>query len=275
MKIIPSTLPAIQHMWNFGGLYFASPEKLDPQVPFTKKEVRQAMNMAINRQAIAEKLLGGRVQPLRVMGYHPELDSKLWPGIWNPDWAQRFEALYGYNPPNAKGLVEQAGYPAGFEFTLYLVTLSGLPEIPDIGQALALDFQAVGLKPKLVEREHSRQREQFRTKTIHGVLFPLAHPLRAIDALYLLNKSKDSTVYAYEHPFIEERIAALGSVVAPAARARLLREIGDHKFSEFADIPLFWLFAEATVNPKFIADYEFPGTIVGYFTHLEYIRLAP
>jgi hypothetical protein len=29
------------------------------------------------------------------------------------------------------------------------------------------------------------------------------------------------------------------------------------------------------VNPKFIADYEFPGTIVGYFTHLEYIRLAP
>jgi hypothetical protein len=63
--------------------------------------------------------------------------------------------------------------------------------------------------------------------------------------------------------------------VDPAARARLLREIGDHKFSEFADIPLFWLFAEATVNPKFIADYEFPGTIVGYFTHLEYIRLAP
>jgi ABC-type transport system substrate-binding protein len=275
MKILPSTLPAIQHMWNFGGLYFASPEKLDPKVPFTKKEVRQAMNMAINRQAIADKLLGGRVQPLRVMGYHPELDSKLWPGIWNPDWEKRFEELYGYNPPKAKGLVEQAGYPAGFEFTLYLVTLSGLPEIPDIGQALALDFQAVGLKPKLVEREHSRQREQFRTKTIHGILFPLAHPLRAIDALYLLNKSQDSTVYAYEHPFIEERIAALGRVVDPAERARLLREIGDHKFSEFADIPLFWLFAEATVNPKFIADYAFPGTIVGYFTHLEYIRLAP
>src|SRR5919108_2858604 len=275
MKVIASTLPAIQHMWNFGGLYFASPEKLDPQVPFTKKAVRQAMNMAINRHAIAEKLLGGRVQPLRVMGYHPELDSKLWPGIWSPDWEQRFEELYGYNPTKAKGLLEQAGYAAGFEFTLYLVTLAGLPEIPEIGQVMAQDFEAIGLKPKLVEIDHSRQREQFRTKTIHGILFPLAHPLRAIDAIHILNKSQDSTVYAYEHPFIEQRVDALGRVVDPVERARLLREIGDHKFNEFADIPLYWLFAEAAVNPKFIADYEFPGTIVGYFTHLEYIKLAP
>jgi len=275
MKVIASTLPAIQHMWNFGGLYFASPEKLDPKVPFTKKAVRQAMNIAINRHAIADKLLGGRVQPLRVIGYHPELDSKLWPGIWSPAWEQRFEELYGYNPTKAKGLLAQAGYAAGFEFNLYLVTLAGLPEIPEIGQVMAQYFEAIGLKPKLVEIDHSRQREQFRTKTIHGILFPLAHPLRALDAVQLLNKSKDSTVYAYEHPFIEERIAALGRVVDAGERASLLREIGDHKFNEFADIPLFWLFAEATVNPQVIADYEFPGTIVGYFTHLEYIKLMP
>lgn len=58
-------------------------------------------------------------------------------------------------------------------------------------------------------------------------------------------------------------------------RARLLREIGNHKFNGFGDIPLCWLFAEATANPWFIADYTFPGTIVGYFTHLEYIKLVP
>jgi hypothetical protein len=53
-----------------------------------------------------------------------------------------------------------------------------------------------------------------------------------------------------------------------------LREIGDHKFNEFADMPLFWLFAEAGVNPKYIAEYTFPGSITGFFTHLEYIKLA-
>jgi hypothetical protein len=29
------------------------------------------------------------------------------------------------------------------------------------------------------------------------------------------------------------------------------------------------------VNPKYIAEYVFPGVITGYYTHLEYIRPAP
>ena len=60
-----------------------------------------------------------------------------------------------------------------------------------------------------------------------------------------------------------------------AERTRLLREIGDHKFTEFAEIPLFGLYADAAVHPKYIAEYTFPGVITGYFTHLEYVRLAP
>jgi len=275
MKIVSSILPAIQHMWLFGGLYFATPDKLDPKVPWVKKEVRQAMSMAINRNAIATSLLGGRVQPLRIMGYHPQLSTALWPGIWNPEWDKRFEDLYGHNPSKAKALLEQAGYPNGFEFTVYLYTLPGLPEQVDIGQALALDWQAVGLKPKLVEIDFPRVRELFRTKTIHGAVFPARHGLNSLETIRILNKAKDSVVHAYEHPFIEQRIEELGRTLDPAARARLLRETGDHKFTEFAEMPLFWLFAEAAVNPKYIAEYVFPGVITGYYTHLEYIRLAP
>jgi ABC-type transport system substrate-binding protein len=275
MKISTSKLPAIQHQWQFGGLYFASPDKLDPKVPFVKKEVRQAMNMAINRHAIADNLLGGKVQPHWIMGYHQQLDGAIWPGIWNPDWDKRFEELYGYDPAKAKALLAQAGYPQGFEFTLYLYTLPGLPEQVDIGQAMALDFQAIGLKPKLVEMEFPRVRELYRTKTIHGALFPSRHAARALEVARNVHKAKDSVGYWYEHPFIEERLEALSTVVDTAERTRLLREIGDHKFNEFAEIPLFWLFAEAAVNPKYVAEYTFPGVITGYFSHLEYVKLAP
>jgi len=275
MKISTSKLPAMQHQWHFGGTYFASPDKLDPKVPFVQREVRQAMNMAINRQALAENLLSGKVQPHRVMGYHPQLSSAIWPGLWNPDWDKRFEERFGYDPVKAKALLAQAGYPQGFEFTLYLYTLPGLPEIVDIGQAIALDFQAIGLKPKLVEVEFSRVRELYRTKSIHGALFPSRHAAQALEIARNVHKSKDSVGYWYEHPFIDERLEALGKVVEPAERARLLQEIGDHKFTEFAEIPLFWLFAEATVNPKYIVEYTFPGVITGYFTHLEYVKLAP
>src|SRR6267378_2825133 len=161
MKIIESRLPAMQHQWHFGGTYFATPEKLDPKISFVKPEVRQAMNKAVNRQAIADTLLGGKVQPHRVMGFHPQLDSAIWPGIWNPLWDQRFEVTHGYDPAQARALLAQAGYPQGFEFTLYLYTLPGLAEIIDIGQAIALDFQAIGLKPKLVELEFPRVRELY------------------------------------------------------------------------------------------------------------------
>ena len=275
MKIITSQLPAIQHQWHFGGTYFASPDKLDPKIPFVKPEVRRAMNMAVNRQAIADNLLGGKVQPHRIMGYHWQLDSAIWPGIWKADWDKRFEELFGYDPARARALLAQAGYPQGFEFTMYLYTLPGLPEIIDIGQAMALDFQAVGLTPKLVEIDFPRVRELYRTKSIHGALFPSRHAARALEVARNVHKAKDSVGYWYEHPFIEERLEALGKVVEPAERSRLLQEIGDHKFNEFAEIPLFWLFAEAAVNPKYVAEYVFPGVITGYFSHLEYVKVAP
>jgi hypothetical protein len=60
-----------------------------------------------------------------------------------------------------------------------------------------------------------------------------------------------------------------------AERARLLRGIGDHKVEEFAEIPLFWLYAEAALNPRYVAAYTFPGIVTGFFTHLEYIKPAP
>ena len=70
---------------------------------------------------------------------------------------------------------------------------------------------------------------------------PGRNALRALEITRIFNKAKDSVVYSYEHPFIEERLEALSKVVDRAERARLLREIGDHKFNEFADMPLFCL----------------------------------
>ena len=271
MKIITSRLPAIMHGWSFGGLYFATPDKLKSDVPWTKKDVRQAMNMAINRQEILTKLLGGKADPLKVFGYEQRVEPK----SWNPEWDQRFDSLYGYDPTKAKALLAKAGYGAGFEFTIYLYTLPGLPEIVEIGQALALDFEAVGLRPKLVEVDFPRVREQYRTKQIHGALWGLRRSPNALDTVRIFNASKNSVVYSYEHPFIDHVMEELGRVVNPAERAQLLRSIGDHKFNEFAELPLAALFADAAINPKFIAEYTFPGIITGFYTHLEYIKLVP
>ena len=101
---------------------------------------------------------------MRMACFHPTTDEALWPGIWNPAWEQEAEDLYGYQPAKAKALLKEAGYEHGFAFTLYLYTLPGLPELLDIGQAMALDWEAIGLKPKLVEVEFPRVRELYRTR---------------------------------------------------------------------------------------------------------------
>jgi hypothetical protein len=38
---------------------------------------------------------------------------------------------------------------------------------------------------------------------------------------------------------------------------------------------LFWLCAEVAVHPRVIKEYVFPGSIPGFYTHLESITLAP
>jgi hypothetical protein len=78
--------------------------------------------------------------------------------------------------------------------------LPGLPELVEIGPALALDWQAIGLKPKIVEIDFPRVREQYRTNSIHGAVWPLRGSPNALNILRIFNKAEGSVVYAYEHP---------------------------------------------------------------------------
>ena len=73
-KLIRSRQVAQQIVLVFGGLYFGTEDKqtkrytedggttgkLDPSVPWTKKEVRQAINKAINREELLKVLYKGR-----------------------------------------------------------------------------------------------------------------------------------------------------------------------------------------------------------------------
>src|SRR5947209_6671725 len=86
MKIVPGKQAVVGHEWLFGGMYFVTPDKLDNKQPFVDKRVRQAMNMAINRKAIATNILSGKAQPMLVTRFHPQADEVLWPGMWNPEW---------------------------------------------------------------------------------------------------------------------------------------------------------------------------------------------
>lgn len=96
-----------------------------------KTEVRQALNYAVDRSAIAKAIGGGltptdQVAPQGTDGYDSALAD-----------------AYSYDPAKAKQLLAQAGYPHGFSFT----ALSISPYDTDtIAQAIADQLGKIGVK---------------------------------------------------------------------------------------------------------------------------------
>ncbi|MCJ7925365.1 MAG: glutathione ABC transporter substrate-binding protein GsiB [Pantoea vagans] len=76
------------------------------QKPFDNPKVREALEYAINRQALAKVAFAGYATP--ATGIVP-------PAI---DFAQTYPAI-SYDPAKAKALLKEAGYPNGFETTLW------------------------------------------------------------------------------------------------------------------------------------------------------------
>lgn len=273
MKVVRSKLPSFNVRYYFGGLYWTTPEQLDPNVPFLKKEVREAMNIALNRQVIADTILAGKVTLATAPPFHPDLDEEVNPGVWNPEWDRRYEQLYAYNPTRARELLAQAGYPDGFEFTVLPDNQPGLSEAVDITQAMALDWEAVGLNPTVRETERAQISPAARNFEMSGRLWYSYGRRRGAPDVFRSSTSS-TTSHFYDHPRVDAKISELGNTIDSPRRSQLLQEIGDHYQEEFSTIPMYWFYSEITLDPRYIAGYEFPGTGSGFFTHLEYIQVA-
>lgn len=108
------------------------------KAPFNDKRVRQAMNYAVNRQAIVDNILKGTGQ----LAINP-----LPPVVWSyTDDIQRYE----YDPEKAKQLLAEAGYPNGFTCTFWLPESgSGMQQPVTMGTAIQADLKQVGIDCKI------------------------------------------------------------------------------------------------------------------------------
>jgi peptide/nickel transport system substrate-binding protein len=112
--------------------------------PFAELKVRQAINHAINRDSIAKNLLGGQSRAVY---------SACFPSQFG---CEQDVKKYEYNPELAKKLLAEAGYPNGFETTLY-----GYRNRP-FAEAMIGDLASVGIKAKLMIMKYSALREKAR-----------------------------------------------------------------------------------------------------------------
>jgi peptide/nickel transport system substrate-binding protein len=270
MKVWNSQLPGTQAAFLLAGNYRPDSPPYDPTVPLVRTKVREAINRAINRKELRERIFQGIGEPLFVWAYHPKL-----PG-WNPGWEQKFDEKYGYDPLRAKQLLEEAGYPQGFTTKIVIAPFPGFPETTALGEALFNWLRAIGIQAEIEEIEFIRLRELARGKKAHNIIWPMRTsftPPLTILGFYNIS-GPTGRLFTYEDERIDEKYAQILNSPDKAERERLLREIGDIKFNDYAEAPLLWLPGQVVVNPKIVAEYIFPGNVDAVFTHFEYVKAA-
>ena len=108
--------------------------------PFDNLKVRLAINHAINKSVIIEHLYQGLGIPAK---------NPIPPTLWSYD--DTIED-YAYDPELAKQLLTEAGYPDGFETTLWALPVPR-PYIPDgraLAEVLQSEFRNIGVETKIV-----------------------------------------------------------------------------------------------------------------------------
>ena len=275
MRIINSGIGGLHTMFLFGGLfYITGDEAYNPSIPWAApgekgRLVRQALNKAINRDEINEFIFKGGGAPYRVVDYHPTM-----PG-WNPEWDERWEEEYGFDPDKSRELLTQAGYPDGFKMKIYGGhTMPGVPEMPDMAEAMSIYFTQIGVDVEIVSVEFSVVRNQLRNKLDHEFLYPMRSSRRPLQQQIRVHNlpAPLGAGHFYESDLIVDKYDELTRTLDPVERDRIFREIGDHKFNNFASMPLHWLYHQIAVNPEIVAEYNFPGTAGWNFSHLETIK---
>lgn len=270
LKVVSSQLPIDWLSVYMGGQYHLPGDAaFKGGVPWNDKRVRQALNMAINRSEMLDAIFQGKGKLVYVSCFDPTLEG------WNPAWATQFETQYGYNPEKAKALLKEAGYPPGkLKINVMGFQSPGEEELPQVAEALSLFFHDVGVETEVQIVDWARINGMIRQKTAHDFIWPNLISIRPIQEWIRVSYYSQGTAHHYEDEFIDKKYLELTQTTDPETRDRLAREVGDHLFAQFPDIPLFWLFNEIVVDPKVVAEWIYPGTGGGRTTHFHLLKAA-
>ncbi|MCB2108976.1 MAG: ABC transporter substrate-binding protein [Rhodobacteraceae bacterium] len=221
--------------------------------PLADARVRLALNMAINREAIAQALWGGLVKPTGEITPHeyPEYDPAIPP--------------YPYDPARAKALLAEAGYPDGLSFTSVMSAGTSGSHIRATIEAVTADLAKVGVDMEVRPLPWS----QFVKGVVNGEWVSEAfgfeyetlptgdtlRPFRLHSCSWRHAWFCDSTI----QPVIEEAKATFD----PAKRVELVHQVLRFYHDNAAAIVLFEQLGLDGVSPK-LSGYDQANGIIPY-----------
>jgi len=204
----------------------------DPSSPLSKRDVRLALNYAIDRKAIVQGVYHGVGEPLAtfISAYFPYgSDSTLKP--------------YPYDPAKAKELLRKAGYPNGFSTKLY----SPSDHPVELATVLAAYWQQIGVKTEVQRIDYaawSRLNNTQKTDpmTISAFGNAIYDPINSVTGAF----SEHGTWSSYYSPDVQAVIDQVMGTLGAEKRDVLFKKIGRMLYDDAAAVfisELFYVYA--------------------------------
>ncbi len=271
-KTVQGRVPAFRTFVTFQCCQFKDPKNpalgyIDPTSPLADIRVRRALAKSVNYDELNKSLFGGKGERMLNNPLHPTR-----PG-WDPSWEKRWPELYGFDVGAARSLLTQAGYNSTgnpLKVNLRIMPVAGLSAAQDAVEAIGSYWRNAGIEVTL--------------KTGDAPPNPLGNPQVYNEIAISATSSTPWTgIFNYgsslqhrnpgpEQADADQVLDKIRNTMDYDAQEPMWKDVGEKLFTANHFVPLFWLPTVAVVNPKIVADYVFPGSITGTWTHIEGIK---
>jgi peptide/nickel transport system substrate-binding protein len=230
-------------------------DQWDPKSPWADKRLRQAVNYALDRQAISEAACLGFCPPAGVIV--PRL----------MDYALQVEPP-AYDPKKAKQLLAEAGYPKGIDAGEFVP----IPPFYDVAEAVVNYLNAVGIRVRIQNMERAAFLAAWREKKLRG-LFMTAVGASGNAATRVEGFIYSKGQYAYGgYPDIDELFQQQAKERDPGKREALLHRIQQLTVERVMFAPVMDLRGLTGVGPQ-VAEHTINSIPLHPYPALEDIRL--
>ena len=274
MTVVSSNNENNQSFGFFGGSWLSTDnEYYEGELPWHDVRVREAMNRAIDREAILDAIYFGQGTPVIVPAFAPFTEG------WSDRWENEFDDNYGYDPDRARALMAEAGYaPGDVQLDLLSTVIPGNPEIPLLIETLATMWEAIGIETAITDFEVGTWLDKWiNHETFNQFSITRNTPIRTTqEGLRIFFASDpDGFFHGFEHDAINKEFLCLRDSVDPAERGVCARAAGDFIFDNYASVPMFQITFDMTINPEFISEWQYPGVGSAHPTHVQNIKACP
>ncbi len=218
--------------------------------PLADKRVREAINVAINRQAIQRGVLLGQaiptgtVAPSSINGYPRQLDR-----------------LPPHDPARGKVLISEAGFPNGFKLTLDCPR-EGIIRAEAVCRAVGTQLAAVGITVETVVRDTSQHLAQLRSEVnptdfyLAGISVPSFDSEQILLDLYHTRDERSGRANAtrYSNKELDRLIDSLAGQVDFSQRTQTIAQAWRLALEDMIYVPLhvqtvaYAMKADLTIN---------------------------